>query len=866
MSKGKTKGKGLPPPGETGIREDHTVNTHPSMRARQASRGRTQQPLFGRRTKNPARSMLGNVILNPESFVTKCHENSLQVANIKTAFKGHGPLLLHVCVTETKSDEKKKRRETNKEKKEFIKVVRGIEAGAIDRRRLPLERGMMSIGRCEPCCAGLGLVLPAKTAPCWAAHKLAFCFASLNFDGFLGLCNESEFDPTLFPMPTMEFTEVEEKSNEQLAIIESQLMSPDERQQLRNLAAEGRIEDLEVLERKLLPMAYVPDLTQKVKLFCLNNEFKHLEVEVTEDFGRVMGACDAVRKSRRFLDVLSVILQISNYLGYFGETESEGRGFSLLNLNAITDYRLGKYTLLLMVCIFLMNLRPGGEQSRKPPTRERSSRALPSPRRASSRDPSLGRNTEGFPAQRTSPPDRLRNSSPRPSVGRIDRRDDSMVTEQSFLDSLESELALVRDVISKRDRLKPTSLMSHSAKFRGMAQFVEGWLHGEVVGGASAQQHLFDPPRQDVEAELTPRRLAQARFAELTAWVEGRRQLEDLLQRINNRLEKLKVIEEKLRAGEVLLKEFAALNPNEVEGQDYMKIFDIVATFMDRLKQRWTELGTSNCGIHIAPLRALLAAEPLGMISAKNCLPDIFDLWRAAAERPMRTWESDVRKKALDHLFHLFDLDGNEKVDAEELRVTLGAFGIVLPKEGPKAVHFDFVQLFDSAKTGTLTQEDFERFVENRMDAAFRLFLDPENPAATMVSRTDLQRIASQMRFSHDEVADNLERMIHCLDDGGRDDGLITRSKFEQIILMPGEIKGSDVQSWGVASPTALRMRSDNFWLAADNGGNAIENVLGSRSTGKGNMPPRNRIDSFDSTRSRENQRFMSSSSMHPPR
>ena len=118
----------------------------------------------------------------------------------------------------------------------------------------------------------------------------------------------------------------------------------------------------------------------------------------------------------------------------------------------------------------------------------------------------------------------------------------------------------------------------------------------KVAGGASAQQHLFDPPRQDVEAELTPRRLAQARFAELTAWVEGRQQLEDLLQRINNRLEKLKVIEEKLRAGEALLKEFAALNPNEVEGQDYMKIFDIVATFMDRLKQRWTELGTSNCG------------------------------------------------------------------------------------------------------------------------------------------------------------------------------------------------------------------------------------------------------------------------------
>lgn len=663
----------------------------------------------------------------------------------------------------------------------------------------------MKVGMCDAGCVGLGLVLPDKTASCWASHMAAYCIASLNFEGFFRIGEQSDYDPSLFPFPQLEFTEVEERLAEQTTVVEMSLMRPDERQQLRQLVNDGRLEEMDTLERKLLPLAYVPDLTEKVKLFCLNNEYRHLAAEVVSDFQRVTQACEDFRRSRHLLDVLSVILQISSYLSFFGEVDSAGHGFSLMKLNSITDFKLGKHSFLMMVCLFLANLRaPGAQNDRQNRSLERSppQGTRPGPRRSlgTSDRPSAVRTTETTPT-------RTRSRGRRHSLGEdsAQKLQNDVDKEPSFIDNLEQELSSLREVSSKKDRLQRSALFSHRARFVGMANLVDRLLHGTGPEGVPMQRLLFDPDTD--ETDVKP----QARFAELAAWMEGRRQLTSLLRHIQMSVADLEKREADLCQLEGWVKEFAALKGKEFESENYMSIFDVVVAFLDRLKQPWSHLSRTQ---HLEVLRTFRAAETLGMLST-NSVGELFEFWMEASHMHVERWDTASRSKAFDQLFQLFDLDGDETIDAEELRVTFGALGIVFPRDGPMALHFNLVNLYDTDHTGMLNKEGFQKFVESRLEANFELFL-AGSPGSKAISAEDLLRVAEQVNGVSDIHV--LERMARMLDDGSADDGTVTLDKFEQIILMPRDVRGSDVQTWGTASPADLKLRSDSFWLAADTG------------------------------------------------
>mmetsp|Transcript_90779 Transcript_90779/g.290967 ORF Transcript_90779/g.290967 Transcript_90779/m.290967 type:complete len:136 (-) Transcript_90779:1548-1955(-) len=118
----------------------------------------------------------------------------------------------------------------------------------------------------------------------------------------------------------------------------------------------------------------------------------------------------------------------------------------------------------------------------------------------------------------------------------------------------------------------------------------------------------------------------------------------------------------------------------------------------------------------------LLTAAPLQMLFGADCLEEAFNLWMAQALRPdttMFVWDEDLKNQTLKSLFSLFDTNADGSVDAEELRVTLCAFGLELP-EGSE-LHLQVVRHFDRDGDGTMDLSEFKSFVESRIRAVFLL-------------------------------------------------------------------------------------------------------------------------------------------------
>jgi len=290
-------------------------------------------------------------------------------------------------------------------------------------------------------------------------------------------------------------------------------------------------------------------------------------------------------------------------------------------------------------------------------------------------------------------------------------------------------------------------------------------------------------------SSILPPRPGHARVAGLVAWAEGRQRLRCLHESLQEVCAKLQGHIESARACERRLKEFAAVREEDLEAVQCRDVFGALITFVDRLRQAWMQHESRPSDFQ--ELQAtLLAAAPLQMFFRSNCLEEAFNLWLAKSQMqhalPPPQWDGETKNEALHDLFRLFDTDGDGSVDAEELLVTLKAFGMELP--AGTELHYEVVRHFDSNRDGRMDITEFKAFVESRIQYAFNQFLQTSGSRdANFIKESDLQTVGEKLG-STGLPEGFYSRMIHMLDSQGpSQDGQIDLSEFEQLVLMRPE-------------------------------------------------------------------------------
>jgi len=234
------------------------------------------------------------------------------------------------------------------------------------------------------------------------------------------------------------------------------------------------------------------------------------------------------------------------------------------------------------------------------------------------------------------------------------------------------------------------------------------------------------------------------------------------------------------------MQEFAAVNAQDFHKYSYLDIINSILKFVDHLKQAWAKAEAKPAAQRELQL-AFLAAAPLQILFGTDCLQQAFELWMQKAEAqatPCVLWDEDAKSEALAKLFALFDTNADGRVDAEELRITLKAFGLELPED--TELHFEVVRHFDGDGDGQMDLPEFRLFVESRIEDAFRLFVEGPRDVqgGDSIVESDLRRVANELGY--DSLHSNVyQKMIHILDtEGSERDGMVNRAEFEQLILM----------------------------------------------------------------------------------
>lgn len=321
--------------------------------------------LFGATTRVPAKGMLEALNRPYKTYLDNIRESS-DVAQLQDAFGGRGALLIHACISQQPPKAKPKKAATQEIKKVLVQVIHGNMGPVGDLRRFDQTLRLSGIKPCEPKAfapGNGGLIVPAESDPTWATHFLGRVFASLDFQGLQRLIDEGFVSGEKI-IPAVEISTNRTKRREELEKIESSFMAPKEAQELQALVTAGKIEELDVLERTVLPLAYVPCLPDKVMLFRISDYLMSLGDNATEQFQLVTNACNNVTQSSQFLDLLAVMIQTASYVANFGDAAT-GQGFSLTKIQQYEDFALGKHSFLSIICSFLMNLNPGFKKKKK---------------------------------------------------------------------------------------------------------------------------------------------------------------------------------------------------------------------------------------------------------------------------------------------------------------------------------------------------------------------------------------------------------------------------------------------------------------------------------------------------------------------
>jgi len=776
--------------------ESEEVPWTPLSRAMRVCDARCQQPMFGTRDKGKV-PRAGLTAHDPEkrTFVTRIAEEreNLNVADIAAAFSGQGPLLLHICFTE-ESATPKDRPKQEKVKREFTQVVKGPVKGIIDSRRLPWIKALVNVGCCDGRCAGRGLVMPDAGMACSASHALAFSLASLDFDLFT---RKGVIEMENIPFPALDFSERVDEAAE-MAVIETCFLKPEECTQLRTIVEEeDAIETLDAsLERRIYPLTFVPSLSVKVKLFCMFNEFQELEKTVSHDFDMVLRACDSVRTSECFLDVLAVTLQMSNYLNAFGNLHSTENSFNLMKLDALTTYSLGTRKFVTVMCLYLSNLRCTGASTK-------------SGRQPKSSTPRSRREDEKPSSVLLDVPRSERGRSASNKRGRSTPRSkgDKESKVPPFMDVLESEMSAVMAVQEKEERLKRSNLLANVSKFEGMKRYLQSWLNGPPDSDRCEMQ-LFSPDDPESvddesssigEAESSePSQLLElspiARYAQNAAWVQGRAKLKMFLRMIDQAIATTEKNTSLLAEAEEQLKEYAGVGRQDMERVDYNKIFDVVVKFTKRLKENWAAVS-----LQCEPLKFLRVARPLALILTES-RKSILLFWSDVSKKKVKRWTPEERTAVMEQMFRVFDLDGSGAVDAEEFRVTLGALGIVLPHDGP--LHFQLVSFLDKMGSGKVDQTDFNKFIRIRLAASFRMF----NGGGSSSKPIEFKEMEKAARGLLD--ADQIWDMLTTVTTSSGHTDCVTFDTFEQIMLSPKSQEGT---GWSAPNRDELSLWTNRF-------------------------------------------------------
>lgn len=720
--------------------------------------------LFGD-SRLPNRDMLGVINRSFNTYLTKIKQNQDQLPHIPQAFGGRGAVIVHATFTElerqTRTPQRRKTVEVV-EKSELVILLRGEPGPFGDSRRVFGEPRFKKMGPCGTEFVGDALVVPSnKEDPLWATHEIARVFASLDFDGYQRLIQEGYVDDGTF-LPALELSiEKNQEENEQ---IEKSFVSAQEAQKMRSFVPHD-IEKLEMFERTLMPLAYVPSLVKKVRLFVIKERMMEQEEMATGKISSAIKACENVVNSNALLDLLFVMLQIATYLANFGSSVVDGQGFSFSKIQEYANFKVGKFSFLYVVCPLLMNLRPGGEKGPTAKTPRGRNSEMRSPR-------SQNKESDETPSRKARRSTIKRVSFVDPEAAR--RAAEAI--EPSFLEKLEHDLREAREVVQNNASMSDLEQMQ--GELDNMARMVR-----HIIGEPDEEIELFHLERSEGEPPISN----AERFAELECWTEGRDRLKQLYDRVQGTTEKLGANLTLLKQRERDLQEFAALKPSEFAVLGFLDIIKTLVSFVDKFKAEWMDIASKSS---VKLLRITAAAEPLGLLFGCSSQRETFEFWRQKMDvfQP-KTWSAQVKQTVVEMLFKLFDLDGTGAIDAAELQVVLAAFGVVLPES--KQLHIDFIQRWDASHTGKLNMEDFQRFIETRTAELFTRFADPQKINSDTIDQEDLRRVADELKL---DVSDStLQAMIAAIDTNR--DGLIRRDEFEQLVLIKHESKGLEVGS-----------------------------------------------------------------------
>jgi len=507
--------------------------------------------------------------------------------------------------------------------------------------------------------------------------EVAHAIDSIDFNALDALASAGLLDPTSF-IPTVTISTDESVNEKANQTIYDAFFFPEERDQLLEVEKAGDVQQLHSLEKRILPLVRIRAFTEKVKIFHVRMHHSAKEAEALQQLQFAARACHAITGSKHLLDLLGMTLQIVMYISKFGKIVVDEEGFSLLKLKEYENFKVGRrHSLLSVLCTFLGNLRPRGK-------------------------------------------DKARGGA-------------SLARGASFIEKLDAEL---KDVIEVKERgLETDDLQALLSEIAQMKAFLEQQRANERA--------LFEPQDKAQTSDLLELdRFDEQRFDDLSSWASGKQTLRELVEHMSVSQMALDEAKSAFEQSERALKEFAAIPESDFERCSHIDVIAAVLQFVDHLKRASLEMKT-NPSETLQLRQTLLGVTPVQIVFSADCLEAAFDLWlrKAAADnhRP-KPWGREARRKAIHDLFRLFDTDADNSVDAEELRVTVQAFGVELPEPKDEKIQLELVRIFDTNYTGKLEFAEFHEFVEWRIQLVFDQFLQ-EKPKSRIAESKEESKV-----------------------------------------------------------------------------------------------------------------------------